>query len=81
MDDSNIVRTINELSMEEERLYRNAGDGRGLSAEDEARLETIRVELDRSYDLLHQRQARRDAGLNPDEATPRPADTVEHYQQ
>jgi hypothetical protein len=81
MDDSSIFQTINLLSAEEERLYQSAGAGGGLSAEDDARLEEIKVELDRCYDLLHQRDARRAAGLNPDEAAPRDADTVEHYQQ
>ena len=32
-------------------------------------------------DLLHQRQARRDAGLDPEEAEIRPAEIVERYQQ
>ena len=45
------------------------------------RLEAIKVELDRSYDLLHQRQARAEFGLNPDEAELRPEDVVERYQQ
>jgi len=39
------------------------------------------VELDRCYDLLHQREARRAAGLDPGDAEARTADVVEHYQQ
>ena len=57
-----------------------AGEG-GLNAEEMTRLEEIKVDLDRSYDLLHQRQARIAAGLNPDEAEIRPADMVEGYEQ
>ncbi len=30
---------------------------------------------------LHQRAARRAAGLDPSDAEPRPAEVVEHYQQ
>ncbi len=81
MSDSAVFERINALAAEEEELYRRAGDGGGISTEDDARLQQINVELDRCYDLLHQRQARRAAGLDPDEATARPADIVEHYQQ
>jgi hypothetical protein len=79
--DIDIANKINELSDEEEALYRQAGDGRGLSTEDVERLQSIKVELDRCYDLLHQREARRAAGLDPTEAEPRSAEVVEHYQQ
>jgi len=79
--DIDIANKINELSEEEETLYGQAGDGRGLSIEDVERLESIKVELDRCYDLLHQREARRAAGLDPTEAKARSADVVEHYQQ
>ncbi len=79
-DQSPFVR-INDLSHEEERLWAKAGDGSGLSTEDVERLREIKVELDRCYDLLHQREARRDAGLDPDEARARPADVVERYRQ
>ena len=72
---------INELSAEEERLYAKAGDGSGLSREERARLDQIKVELDRCFDLLHQRQGRVDAGLNPDKAKLRSAKVVEGYEQ
>jgi hypothetical protein len=81
MIDSDVFDRINDLSEEEERLWEHAGDGHGLTAEEHERLEAIKVELDRAYDLLHQRAARRSAGLDPTEATPRSADIVEHYQQ
>jgi hypothetical protein len=58
MTDPDIFTYINELSAAEERLYATAGDGSGLSTEAGERLEAITVELDRCYDLLHQRQAR-----------------------
>ncbi len=81
MADTDIFETINALSSEEERLYAQAGDGSGLSEAERARLKAINVELDRCYDLLHQRMGRRDAGQDPASATPRPARTVEDYQQ
>ena len=81
MTDLDIFHKINSLSEEEEQLYASAGDGSGLTAAATERLEAIKVELDRSYDLLHQRQARLAAGLDPDDATERPAEIVERYQQ
>ena len=44
------------------------------------RLEEVRVELDRTWDLLRQRRAREEFGLDPDEASERDADTVEGYE-
>jgi hypothetical protein len=81
MADLDLFHHINELASEEERLYASANDGSGLSADERRRLEEIKVELDRCYDLLHQRQAREEFGLNPDDAELRPAETVEGYQQ
>ncbi len=81
MADTNIFEYINALSSEEERLYQEAGDGSGLSDGERDRLQAIKVELDRCYDLLHQRQGRRDAGKDPSGATLRTARTVEGYEQ
>ena len=39
------------------------------------------VELDKYWDLLRQRRARERAGLDPDDASLRDADTVERYLQ
>ncbi len=81
MSDQPVFERINELAREEESLWGRAADEGGLKAEQHARLEAIRVELDQCYDLLHQRHGRRDAGLNADGARVRPAEVVEHYQQ
>jgi hypothetical protein len=81
MADLDLVHQINALSSEEEALYASASHGEGLNEPERRRLEEIKVELDRVYDLLHQRQARAAAGLNPDEAEERPAEVVERYQQ
>lgn len=80
MDDSSIHDHINSLAEEEERLYTQAGSD-GLDQSAERRLHDIQLQLDQSYDLLAQRRARRAAGQDPDEAMPRPPDTVESYEQ
>jgi IS5 family transposase len=81
MKDAGLFYHINELAEEEERLFAKAGDGSGLSQAELERLEEIKVELDQGYDLLHQREARRAAGLDPSDAVVRPPEIVEHYKQ
>jgi hypothetical protein len=81
MDDNTIHQRINSLASEEEELYLQAGREGGLSQDERTRLKVIQVQLDQAYDLLHQRQARRAAGLDPTEASVRPVDTVENYEQ
>ena len=81
MDDIDIFDRINALSREEEQLYADAGSGDGIDEEARQRLRQINVELDRAYDLLHQRQAKRNAGEDPGEAHARPAEIVEGYEQ
>ncbi len=81
MTDLDLFHKINALSAEEEQLYASASDGEGLTQDERDRLEAIRVELDRCYDLLHQRQARAAAGLKPEGAAARSAEVVERYQQ
>jgi hypothetical protein len=80
-DDADLFDRINALSHEEEELYARASDGSGIDADERSRLEEIKVQLDQAYDLLHQRQGRRDAGLDPSRARSRPADVVEGYEQ
>ncbi len=79
--DDDIYQLINALSTEEETLWASASDGRGLDPDERRRLDDIKIELDRAYDLLHQRAALRAAGRDPSEAKERPADVVERYQQ
>jgi hypothetical protein len=81
MPDVAVFDYINALSAEEEELFAQAGDGSGLTTQASDRLAEIKVELDRCYDLLHQREARRAAGLDPDEAELRSSEVVERYQQ
>jgi hypothetical protein len=81
MTDLDLFDRINSLSEEEERLWAHAGDGHGLEPAELERMNAIRLELDRVYDLLHQRQALRAAGRDPSEANLRPSETVERYEQ
>lgn len=81
MNDPTIFQHINDLAAEEEKLYAKAGDGGGLDSAELVRLDTIKVELDQCYDLLHQREARRSTRLDPDAASMRSPDVVERYQQ
>ena len=81
MADLDLFQTLNALSAEEEQLWASASDGSGLTQEQQDRLDAIKVELDRAYDLLHQRQAREAAGLDPNDASIRSAETVEGYEQ
>ena len=78
MDDQQIVARINELAHTEHTLWE--AEARGEASEtDRQRLKELQVTLDQCWDLLHQRRARRAAGLDPDEATLRPANEVEGY--
>jgi hypothetical protein len=81
MSDRSIFDRINELSSEEEHLWELASDGGGLGTAEQHRLDEIKVELDQCYDLLHQREARRSAGFDPEHARLRPPGVVEHYKQ
>ncbi len=81
MDDPTIHQHIEELVAEEHRLLELAEEEAGLSREQHVRLDAVRIELDRYWDLLRQRRALREAGLDPEGAQLRSADTVEHYEQ
>jgi hypothetical protein len=78
MNDNAIHRHIEELVAEEHRLYAD-GDNRALTPEERKRLEELNVQLDRYYDLLNQRRAKREFGQDPDSARMRSAKTVENY--
>jgi hypothetical protein len=84
MDDQSILARIEALVAEEHSLQggeqADATSEDALEAERE-RLDRVSVELDRCWDLLRQRRARRAAGEDPDDAQERDADTVEKYLQ
>ena len=78
MNDASIHQSIEQLVAEDHELW-HKGESGGLDAAGRARLSAITVQLDRFYDLLHQRQGLRDAGANPERAQMRDATTVENY--
>ena len=78
MDDQQIVERINELARQEHQLWE--AESRGEASEtDRERLMELQVTLDQCWDLLHQRRARRSAGMDPDDAQVRDAREVEGY--
>jgi Protein of unknown function (DUF2630) len=79
--DEEIETQIEALESERERLRQREGSRDPTLDQDAARLEEIRIDLDRLWDLLRQRRALRSAGENPDLASERSAETVEKYWQ
>ena len=71
---------IEELVDEEQTLLRSSEE-QGPDPDKHRRLEQVKVELDRCWDLLRQRRAREEFGQDPDQARARDADTVERYLQ
>ena len=84
MSDESIANRIENLVAEERQLRRreeaDSQDAQKLEA-DQERLRAVEVDLDRCWDLLRQRRAREEFGMDPDEAQVRDADTVERYWQ
>ena len=78
MADEPVIESINELADEEHALFDKESRGEASNA-DRARLKELQVALDQCWDLLHQRRARRSAGLDPEEAQVRDPNTVEGY--
>jgi hypothetical protein len=60
--DQPILKSIQRLTADEHRLFAQEAP----TDIDHARLSEINVELDQCWDLSRQRQALRDAGVNPD---------------
>ena len=80
MADEQIHGRIEELVAEEHDLWER--EGRGVASEDDRhRLEAVKVSLDQCWDLLRQRRALREAGLDPESAHARGPEVVERYEQ
>jgi len=75
--DESVFSTIKRLVDEEHALW----DRPNLDDHSRTRLENIRIELDRYWDLLRQRRALREFGDDPARAHLRPAAVVEKYEQ
>ena len=75
MQDGSILVHIEQL-VDEERRLRQKPD----PADDALKkLAQLKVELDRYWDMLRQRRARREYGEDPEQAAVRDARTVERY--
>lgn len=80
MNEPQIHDSIEQLVSEEHELWERESSGNATD-DDRRRLKTVQVSLDQCWDLLRQRRALRNAGLDPDTAVERPAGVVEGYQQ
>jgi hypothetical protein len=80
MDDQQIISTIDQL-VDEEHQLRKQHELEPLGEQDASRLRSVEEALDQCWDLLRQRRARRNAGLDPDAAASRDTGVVERYQQ
>jgi len=78
MTDDELLHRINKLVEEEHSLER---DGVRDDPEQAARLRQVENSLDKCWDLLRQRRARREMGQDPETATTRTTGVVEGYQQ
>jgi hypothetical protein len=74
MDDATLLAHINDLVAEEQKLVETPHH-------DPERLSTLEVTLDQCWDLLRQRRAKREFGLDPEGTGVRDPDTVEKYRQ
>jgi Protein of unknown function (DUF2630) len=81
MADEQIHNRIEELVAEEQDLYERGGEEGGLTESERRRLDSIKVGLDQCWDLLRQRRALREHGLDPSAAHVRDPEVVEGYEQ
>jgi hypothetical protein len=71
---------IEDLVSEEHRLWE--AEARGAATDDDhRRLDELKVTLDQCWDLLRQRRALEEFGLDADAARVRPPEVVEGYEQ
>lgn len=78
--DEEIRARIEDLVGEEHRLWE--AEARGEATEgDRRRLDELKVTLDQCWDLLRQRRALEEFGLDADAARVRPPEVVERYEQ
>jgi Protein of unknown function (DUF2630) len=80
MADEGVHNHIEQLVAEEHQLWQREQAGQATD-DDRKRLAEVKVALDQSWDLLRQRRALREAGLDPDAAGERNPEVVEKYWQ
>lgn len=78
--DQPVLAHIQQLVEEAHRLFEQ-GESGTFGEADRQRLSQVQVELDQCWDLLRQRRAFHEAGLNPNIAQVRPTQVVENYEQ
>jgi hypothetical protein len=78
-DDGSIFSRIDDLVSEEHELRSKLAAGEISREDEQARLSQLETDLDRCWDLLRQRRAKREFGGDPEDAQVRPPDTVENY--
>lgn len=81
MNDDELHARITGLVDQEHLLRRRVADGEITTAAEQDQLQELEAALDTCWDLLRQRQARRNAGADPDGAVVRPTSQVEEYLQ
>ena len=82
MQDQQILDQIKELVDAEHELRQRAARGQVDPADEQERMRSLEVALDRCWDLLRRRRALRDdAHTDPAAAEDRGGDTVEGYLQ
>jgi uncharacterized protein DUF2630 len=70
-----------EALIAREHELRQHAEGRALTDAEAQELSVAHVRLDELWDLLRQRRALREAGLDPADASIRDPETVENYEQ
>ena len=80
MEDPQIHGTIEQLVAEEHELWQRESEGT-VTDDDRQRMQQLKVSLDQCWDLLRQRRALREAGLDPGSADVRRPEVVERYEQ
>jgi len=81
MDDADIFNKVRELVDQEHALRASIGAGAIDLKEEHQRLQLVEHSLDQCWDLLRQREARREAGQDPNPVRVRGVGEVEGYLQ
>jgi hypothetical protein len=81
MEDADILSKVRELVDEEHALRASVGAGAIDLEEEHQRLQLVEQSLDQCWDLLRQREARRETGQDLNQATVRSVNEVEQYLQ
>ncbi len=80
MNDQELLHHIETLVSEEHTLLQHEDHSQLTPAQHE-RIKQLEISLDQCWDLLRQRRAKREFGLNPEETQLRDPGIVEHYKQ